>query len=155
MIRRPPRSTLFPYTTLFRSWLARRFGLGFVEAHILAGKHGPIRPSVRRVLGVSGIERLSVRVLIVNDRTTWRACGRPGRDDRRPRHGPTQTKLPGPIACYPRRHEGGEDQDCPTHPRHGTTFSTSLLWTVPVSPWILAPSDSCQRPSIERLVLKR
>src|SRR3989442_5679370 len=24
MIRRPPRSTLFPYTTLFRSW--RRFG---------------------------------------------------------------------------------------------------------------------------------
>src|SRR5436190_12728935 len=26
MIRRPPRSTLFPYTTLFRS--GRRFGLG-------------------------------------------------------------------------------------------------------------------------------
>src|SRR6266511_6336705 len=25
MIRRPPRSTLFPYTTLFRSWLRRRF----------------------------------------------------------------------------------------------------------------------------------
>src|SRR5260370_27367678 len=24
MIRRPPRSTLFPYTTLFRSWGARR-----------------------------------------------------------------------------------------------------------------------------------
>src|SRR2546422_3373227 len=23
MIRRPPRSTLFPYTTLFRSWLPR------------------------------------------------------------------------------------------------------------------------------------
>src|SRR3712207_7217872 len=28
MIRRPPRSTLFPYTTLFRSrtWRARRYG---------------------------------------------------------------------------------------------------------------------------------
>src|SRR3712207_9006180 len=25
MIRRPPRSTLFPYTTLFRSWRPRRF----------------------------------------------------------------------------------------------------------------------------------
>src|SRR5438874_2847109 len=25
MIRRPPRSTLFPYTTLFRSWLIRIF----------------------------------------------------------------------------------------------------------------------------------
>src|SRR5687768_17825816 len=27
MIRRPPRSTLFPYTTLFRSALRRRLGL--------------------------------------------------------------------------------------------------------------------------------
>src|SRR2546421_5490224 len=26
MIRRPPRSTLFPYTTLFRSWKSRRRG---------------------------------------------------------------------------------------------------------------------------------
>src|SRR2546422_5590959 len=25
MIRRPPRSTLFPYTTLFRSWLILRY----------------------------------------------------------------------------------------------------------------------------------
>src|SRR3712207_6939226 len=25
MIRRPPRSTLFPYTTLFRSWLWKRW----------------------------------------------------------------------------------------------------------------------------------
>src|SRR5205085_10391627 len=28
MIRRPPRSTLFPYTTLFRSWRARRSARG-------------------------------------------------------------------------------------------------------------------------------
>src|SRR3712207_7327560 len=33
MIRRPPRSTLFPYTTLFRS-------LGELRAH--AAKHGPV-----------------------------------------------------------------------------------------------------------------
>src|SRR3989442_2796114 len=26
MIRRPPRSTLFPYPTLFRSWLYRKLG---------------------------------------------------------------------------------------------------------------------------------
>src|SRR3989449_4637620 len=31
MIRRPPRSTLFPYTTLFRSKLAQQFG--FKNAH--------------------------------------------------------------------------------------------------------------------------
>src|SRR2546425_3166800 len=29
MIRRPPRSTLFPYTTLFRSWLAARLRRSF------------------------------------------------------------------------------------------------------------------------------
>src|SRR3712207_8180707 len=45
MIRRPPRSTLFPYTTLFRSiwlrrrprpvlWSAGRFGLHFAEMSI-------------------------------------------------------------------------------------------------------------------------
>src|SRR2546430_8324926 len=35
MIRRPPRSTLFPYTTLFRSGVARlaSFGVGDTEIH--------------------------------------------------------------------------------------------------------------------------
>src|SRR2546425_1523404 len=32
MIRRPPRSTLFPYTTLFRSWIVGEF-----EESVLAG----------------------------------------------------------------------------------------------------------------------
>src|SRR3712207_8750499 len=32
MIRRPPRSTLFPYTTLFRSWLAGDGGGEWPEA---------------------------------------------------------------------------------------------------------------------------
>src|SRR3712207_7090392 len=33
MIRRPPRSTLFPYTTLFRSWalMAALFALGLMS----------------------------------------------------------------------------------------------------------------------------
>src|SRR2546426_3791746 len=36
MIRRPPRSTLFPYTTLFRSDAGRRVGdFGTVERHAL------------------------------------------------------------------------------------------------------------------------
>src|SRR3712207_7385046 len=44
MIRRPPRSTLFPYTTLFRSLLHRvmeeeRFELGLDV--VLAPGHGP------------------------------------------------------------------------------------------------------------------
>src|SRR2546430_4681340 len=34
MIRRPPRSTLFPYTTLFRSWayFGRRYGMQVIGA---------------------------------------------------------------------------------------------------------------------------
>src|SRR5690348_17749351 len=36
MTRRPPRSTLFPYTTLFRSWPAEEDGAGTVQAvHLL------------------------------------------------------------------------------------------------------------------------
>src|SRR5437016_11773445 len=35
MIRRPPRSTLFPYTTLFRSLLERQEATKAVEAAIL------------------------------------------------------------------------------------------------------------------------
>src|SRR5438874_13602572 len=36
MIRRPPRSTLFPYTTLFRSWM-RYFRRMLLESQNLAG----------------------------------------------------------------------------------------------------------------------
>src|SRR5258708_32023833 len=36
MIRRPPRSTLFPYTTLFRSWrLPRHYRLHLVNARVV------------------------------------------------------------------------------------------------------------------------
>src|ERR1035438_10009602 len=31
MIRRPPRSTLFPYTTLFRSWLSTATPIGLLS----------------------------------------------------------------------------------------------------------------------------
>src|SRR3712207_7257594 len=42
MIRRPPRSTLFPYTTLFRSILSR--------AHLPAQPRGAAAARVRRAL---------------------------------------------------------------------------------------------------------
>src|SRR3712207_9145306 len=38
MIRRPPRSTLFPYTTLFRSFL--RHQPGFLRRELLRGADG-------------------------------------------------------------------------------------------------------------------
>src|SRR3989454_1497568 len=50
MIRRPPRSTLFPYTTLFRSQVFRSFG-----ASLLAGDGYAAGP------GVAAFERLLER----------------------------------------------------------------------------------------------
>src|SRR5258708_14619401 len=44
MIRRPPRSTLFPYTTLFRSMFQLRFGEG-----------APERRSVDQLRGIEGV----------------------------------------------------------------------------------------------------
>src|SRR5258708_27695074 len=41
MIRRPPRSTLFPYTTLFRSALGeKRTNIVMKELYIIAGQYG-------------------------------------------------------------------------------------------------------------------
>src|SRR2546425_8982613 len=65
MIRRPPRSTLFPYTTLFRSVLVAR-GLDYVQAaralgasdarlvarHVLPNVLGPV--IIAATLGVGG-----------------------------------------------------------------------------------------------------
>src|SRR3712207_8765772 len=50
MIRRPPRSTLFPYTTLFRS---RREGAGVAEGHTSGAGRGA-RGKARRI-EVSGV----------------------------------------------------------------------------------------------------
>src|SRR2546422_2252407 len=61
MIRRPPRSTLFPYTTLFRSLHGRKGLLGqdVTQAHVLheemgilrrAESHGPRRTADVRTL---------------------------------------------------------------------------------------------------------
>src|SRR5438874_9278120 len=47
MIRRPPRSTLFPYTTLFRSHHERMDGRGYPQG-VLAGK----LPRVCRLVAV-------------------------------------------------------------------------------------------------------
>src|SRR2546427_4550788 len=63
MIRRPPRSTLFPYTTLFRS------GIGLADGGAKAGGHGKAQRPVRAVgdevpagLGRVEIDRKSTRL---------------------------------------------------------------------------------------------
>src|SRR3712207_7154177 len=57
MIRRPPRSTLFPYTTLFRS--ARRAGAAAL-LQLQLGRRAEVRPGVRAVAHV-GVGRRAER----------------------------------------------------------------------------------------------
>src|SRR2546430_13138240 len=74
MIRRPPRSTLFPYTTLFRSWnrlvpLAREHGLAIVcdgtNADDLKehrpGKAAGDKAGVRSPLAEVGLTKAEIR----------------------------------------------------------------------------------------------
>src|SRR2546430_9166322 len=77
MIRRPPRSTLFPYTTLFRSFLLAQRGPGFDYRRGLL-VHGmvvnPLRTYRREVFGVVGRfdERLRYAVDYDIDRKSTR-----------------------------------------------------------------------------------
>src|SRR5438132_2342809 len=48
MIRRPPRSTLFPYTTLFRSAMRSIAGRAMTRSHVFS--HFPIHRRFKRVL---------------------------------------------------------------------------------------------------------
>src|SRR3712207_8095345 len=54
MIRRPPRSTLFPYTTLFRSWLRLRRGVGRHDRRNLLRLLGAVHHLLALVLSSAG-----------------------------------------------------------------------------------------------------
>src|SRR5438552_6847300 len=59
MIRRPPKSTLFPYTTLFRSARHRDLGRRHDQAH--REEHHHSDPGVERVL-LDELDRKSTRL---------------------------------------------------------------------------------------------
>src|SRR2546427_3889052 len=60
MIRRPPRSTLFPYTTLFRSGLSKQGSLPREEQEARRRNHG-CRIRIGEPLGRASIERTGDR----------------------------------------------------------------------------------------------
>src|SRR3712207_8799436 len=69
MIRRPPRSTLFPYTTLFRSAVAGRAALhrvGNVEA--VPGQAHLLEHQAIEQLARTADERLTLEVLLLTGR---------------------------------------------------------------------------------------
>src|SRR2546422_8595711 len=64
MIRRPPRSTLFPYTTLFRSHDRERHQRDVKEQLFVSAvaEETEARPWDRRVDSVRGVDRKSTRL---------------------------------------------------------------------------------------------
>src|SRR5256885_7296043 len=62
MIRRPPRSTLFPYTTLFRSHVGDFASA--VDAYVVLGA----RDGSRAGEAADGLERVARAALAANDR---------------------------------------------------------------------------------------
>src|SRR3712207_6853490 len=94
MIRRPPRSTLFPYTTLFRSAAPGR-------VLVAAGGGGPALQHLELVAGDIGIEAQvepAARRAVEPDlgrRRLAPACRRAGQPHRPHREG-TQLNLPAP-----------------------------------------------------------
>src|SRR5256885_2786294 len=59
MIRRPPRSTLFPYTTLFRS---HDVGIGATATDVAAHQFADLVGAVRLALGDQTRDRKSTRL---------------------------------------------------------------------------------------------
>src|SRR3989454_3725106 len=69
MIRRPPRSTLFPYTTLFRSRILPRVRLHLARLRVVPRRHASRddvavgdRAQVAPVLGIVHQDRKSTRL---------------------------------------------------------------------------------------------
>src|SRR3712207_8080267 len=70
MIRRPPRSTLFPYTTLFRSWRSDERGESAGAAAAWREGHGQAAAAAAQV--VADLPRAAVRELPGEDRKSTR-----------------------------------------------------------------------------------
>src|SRR3712207_8299352 len=67
MIRRPPRSTLFPYTTLFRSGIlegiGHELGRGHAQAHALVGREDDRRDLLRHDAAMAALAQHRAELL--------------------------------------------------------------------------------------------
>src|SRR2546425_12295696 len=86
MIRRPPRSTLFPYTTLFRSGIAGRFpeGLNGV-VYTSWASHCDRRPYTGWIIGYAAQTLAQASVINIipngNSGSIWMPAGLAGRSE--------------------------------------------------------------------------
>src|SRR3982750_1372970 len=112
MIRRPPRSTLFPYTTLFRSLLREPRGCSTASRHRAPRTPEPACPrSEEHTSELQSPDHLVCRLLLEKTKRD----GEQGRDvvRRRRAHRPAGG-APCRVLCrrVPRRRPAGGDQRC-------------------------------------------
>src|SRR5256886_10463597 len=113
MIRRPPRSTLFPYTTLFRS--GRHAGVEAESRNRAAAPRQPLRP------GLQGAGRWSSRAAAAVPQVSQRLAGEP-RAAARVRAGPATLR------------QGARDPTRQERPRHGDPVDAAGAHDRPRSP---------------------
>src|SRR2546421_8792681 len=92
MIRRPPRSTLFPYTTLFRSWrpCERYCGGSSIRAHWSKGRKA--NRSEEHTSELQSRSDIVCRLLLEKKKTSDR---RPESDSQTPQHRTAQLPAVG------------------------------------------------------------
>src|SRR2546430_4409976 len=73
MIRRPPRSTLFPYTTLFRSALTAEATMGAAEGLTAEGINVSVSRAAALVIECSSRKRTLLQFSAANLQTTSRS----------------------------------------------------------------------------------
>src|SRR5690554_6261555 len=81
MLRRPPRSTLFPYTTLFRSFPIPQNGLEVIWNHITRYRGGSVQRNVGQVTPTAGGD---FSVVKFQEELVWNSYltdYKPGKDD--------------------------------------------------------------------------
>src|SRR3712207_7651237 len=96
MIRRPPRSTLFPYTTLFRSRRLERGDLCRARIDLGRPRHGRLR---RSVLG--GLEPCAELVELVAEVAL--ALGRRGEDRKSTRLNSSHANISYAVFCLKKK----------------------------------------------------
>src|SRR5688572_32766326 len=72
MIRRPPRSTLFPYTTLFRSWMLAIFVQSSFHHRYASHRMFSMSPVMERVFHVMAFVSQGSSYLSARDRKSTR-----------------------------------------------------------------------------------
>src|SRR6266496_5437229 len=98
MIRRPPRSTLFPYTTLFRSRSGRLLPKGERAAQTWGSRHRT--RSEEHTSELQSRRDLVCRLLLEKKKPHGRGGGRRGQEGRGQRPGDLRVRVPqgGPDA---------------------------------------------------------